>query len=258
MSHLTDEQFERIIHSDDSPDVHLDNCPRCRSRLAEKRAIARRLQSAFGNVNPPSELADRIRDRMPRDTSPARASLLRNTFNIRAHPQRWAVAAAALAAMLVIAPLVIYVLTPSPAMAARKALVKIHHHNLSQHNDFFAEAQPEKLADYFREKLGFNPRLPTPGQGLALRGCCVRHFRGSVVGSYVVDTPQGVMSIVIVTDPPESLGISEKFAHGKDTFWKSSFAKCSMVSVRIGEYSYCAVGEISHRYLTELLARLPE
>lgn len=258
MSHLTDEQFERIIHSDDTQDEHLDNCPLCRSRLAEKRAIAGRLRSAFVNVGAPAELADRIRDRMPWDTSPARASLLRNTFNIRAHPQRWAVAAVALAAMLVIAPLVVYVLTPSPAMAARKALVKIHHHNLSQHNDFFAEAQPEKLADYFRKELGFNPRLPTPGKGLALRGCCVRHFRGSIVGSYVVDTPEGVMSIVIVTDPPESLGISSKFAHGKDTFWKSSFAKCSMVSVRIGNYSYCAVGEISHRYLTELLARLLE
>ena len=257
MSHLTDEQFERIIHSDDSRDEHLDNCPLCRSRLAEKRAIARRLQSACGNVHPPAELADRIRDRMPRDTSPAQASLLRNTFNVSAHPQRWAVVAA-LAATLVIAPLVIYVLTPSPAMAARKALVKIHHHNLSQHNDFFAEAQPEKLADYFREELGFNPRLPTPGQGLALRGCCVRHFQGSIVGSYVVDTPEGVMSIVIVTDQPESLGISTKFAHGKDTFWKSSFAKCSMVSVRIGNYSYCAVGEISHHYLTKLLARLLE
>ncbi len=255
MSHLTDEQFERIIHSEDTQDEHLDNCPLCRSRLAEKRAIARRLQTAFLNVSAPAELADRIRNRMPCDASPARASLLRNAFNISAHPRRWAVAAA-MAAMLVIAPLVVYVLTPSPAMAARKALVKIHHNNLSQENGFFAEAQPEKLADYFREELGFNPRLPTPGQGLALRGCCVRHFQGSVVGSYVVDTPQGVMSIVIVTDPPESLGISTKFTHGEHTFWKSSFAKSSMVSARIGEYSYCAVGEISHHYLTELLARL--
>ena len=98
MSHLTDEQFEQIIHSDDTQDEHLDNCPLCRSRLAEKRAIARRLRSAFANVGAPAELADRIRDRMPWDTSPARASLLGNTFNFRAYPRRWAIAAAALAA----------------------------------------------------------------------------------------------------------------------------------------------------------------
>ena len=91
---------------------------------------------------------------------------------------------------------------------------------------------------------------------MALRGCCVAHFRGEVVGSYVVETPQGVMSIVVVTDRPQSLGMGQKFQHGKNTFWKSSFAKCSMVTVRLGDYSYCAVGEISHKYLTELLDRL--
>jgi hypothetical protein len=29
-----------------------------------------------------------------------------------------------------------------------------------------------------------------------------------------------------------------------------------MVTVRLGDYSYCAVGEISHEYLTELLSQL--
>ncbi len=256
MSHLTEEQFEQIMQSGETQDTHLGSCPLCRSRLAEKRALAARLKTAFANVSAAPELADRIRDSLPADTSPARARLASRIFDIRAHRRHWAIAACAVAAMVIIAPLVIYLLTPSPAAAAQRALVQIHRHNLSQHNDFFTEAQPEKLADYFREKLGFNPRLPTPGQGLKLRGCCVRHFQGAIVGSYVVDTPQGVMSMVIVTDQPQTLGISKQFAHGKDIFWKSSFAKCSMVSTRIGQYSYCAVGEISHRYLTELLSRL--
>ncbi len=256
MTHLTEEQFERIMQSGQTQDTHLGSCQLCRSQLAEKRALAARLKNAFANVSAGGELADRIRDSLPADTSPARARLASRIFDIRAHRRRWAVAASAVAAMVVVAPIVIYLLTPSPAVAAQKALVKIHQHNLSQHNDFFTEAQPEKLADYFREKLGFNPRLPTPGHGLALRGCCVRHFKGAIVGSYVVDTPQGVMSIVIVTDRPETLGMSTQFAHGSDIFWKSYFAKCSMVSTRIGQYTYCAVGEISHRYLTELLARL--
>ncbi len=256
MSHLTEEQFERIMQSGETQDTHLGSCPLCRSRLAEKRALAARLKSAFANVSAGGELAGRIRDSLPADTPPARARLVSRIFDIRAHRRRWAMVASAVAAMVVVAPIVIYFMTPSPAVAAQKALVQIHRHNLSQHNDFFTEAQPEKLADYFREKLGFNPRLPTPGHGLALRGCCVRHFQGAIVGSYVVDTPQGVMSIVIATDQPYTLGISSQFAHGEDIFWKSSFAKCSMVSTRIGQYTYCAVGEISHQYLTELLARL--
>ena len=255
MTHLTEEQFERLMLSGETQDAHLESCQLCRSRLAEKRALAARLKSAFANVSAGGELADRIRDSLPADTSPARARLSSRIFDIRAHRRNWAIASA-VAAMIIIAPLVMHMLTPSPAVAAQKALVQIHRHNLSQENGFFAAAEPEKLADYFREKLGFNPRLPKPGQGLALRGCCVRHFQGGIVGSYVVGTPQGIMSIVIVTDLPETLGISTEFAHGTHVFWKSSFASSNMVSARIGEYSYCAVGEISHRYLTELLARL--
>jgi hypothetical protein len=162
----------------------------------------------------------------------------------------------AAAILIIVVPLSVYFGTPSAARAAHAELVKIHNHNLSPGHEFYSEAEPEKLAEYFKDKLGFNPRLPESSRGLALRGCCVRHFRGQVVGSYVVETPEGVMSIVVVTDKPESLGIKSKFRKGQYTYWKSSFAKCDMVTVRIGDYSYCAVGEISHEYLTELLSQL--
>lgn len=98
--------------------------------------------------------------------------------------------------------------------------------------------------------------MPHPAQGLALRGCCVRYFRGRVAGSYVVETPDGIMSIVVVSDSPESLGPARKIQRGGYTFLESSFAKNNMVILRLGDYSYCAVGEISHAYLTELLERL--
>ena len=66
MSHLTDEQFEQIIHSDDTQDEHLDNCPLCRSRLAEKRAIARRCRNAIPRDRATLPLADRHRSARPR------------------------------------------------------------------------------------------------------------------------------------------------------------------------------------------------
>ncbi|MHC4744886.1 MAG: hypothetical protein ACYS8Z_23470, partial [Planctomycetota bacterium] len=168
----------------------------------------------------------------------------------------WPTVAAAAAVLIILLPLM-YFGSPSAAEAAQRQLVNIHNHNLSPDHEFHSEAEPEKLAEYFKNKLGFSLLLPEPGRGLALRGCCVKHFRGRVVGSYVVDTPQGVMSVVVVTDKPESLGMSGgTFKKGPHTYWKSNFAMCDMVSVRIGDYTYCAVGEVSHDYLTELLTRL--
>jgi hypothetical protein len=257
MKHMTDEQFEDILQGEDADLAHLGECQDCRDRLAEKKAIAERLRSAFGSVQASPDLAGRIRQKLDPGTAAATADQIAQHVSTR-HRRRkvWPGLAAAAAILIVLIPLSIYLGSPSAAKAAQAELVKIHNHNLSPDHEFYSEAEPEKLAEYFKNKLGFNPRLPELGHGMALRGCCVKHFRGEVVGSYVVDTPQGVMSVVVVTDKPESLGITGKFEKGGQTFWKSSFAKCDMVSVRIGDYSYCAVGEISHDYLTELLGRL--
>ena len=254
MNHLNDEQFEDIMQGEDIDLTHMKQCEDCRNRLAEKQAIASRLRSAFSSTRAGADLAERIRHRI--NTTAEVTMTFQRTWLKRRSRQLRPVLAAAAAILIVLVPLSLYFGLSPAASAAQAELVKIHEHNLSQDHEFYSEAEPEKLAEYFKSKLGFNLRLPEPGHGMALRGCCVRHFRGQVVGSYVVDTPEGVMSVVVVTDKPESLGITAKFKKGQHTYWKSSFAKCDMVSVRIGDYSYCAVGEISHEYLTELLSRL--
>ncbi|MHC4153251.1 MAG: hypothetical protein ACYSSP_14320 [Planctomycetota bacterium] len=257
MNHLTDEQFEDIIQGEDIDLAHLKQCKDCQNRLTEKQAIAERLRSAFNSTQASSDLAERIHHGLDATAGikmPAQPS--EHTWLSRRSRQFWPVLATAAAILIVIVPLSLYFGAPSAASAAQAELVKIHNHNLSPGHEFYSEAEPEKLAEYFKDKLGFNPRLPESGQGMALRGCCVRHFRGKIVGSYVVETPEGVMSIVVVTDKPESLGIKSKFQKDQYTYWKSSFAKCDMVTVRIDHYSYCAVGEISHEYLTELLSQL--
>ena len=259
MEHLTEEQFEGILQGEGQEVAltHLKQCQNCRNRLAEKQAIAYRLRSAFNSVKASPALAEQIRSRLNATVEPAMAAQPVQHTRIGHSIQRlWPALAAAAAVLVVLVPLSLYFGAPSTAAAAHAELVKIHNQNLSPDHEFFSEAKPEKLAAYFKDKLGFNPRLPEPGHGMALRGCCVRHFRGQVVGSYVVDTSQGVMSVVVVTDKPESLGKSSRFTKGQQTYWRSSFAKNDMVSVRIGDYTYCAVGEISHEYLTDLLSRL--
>jgi hypothetical protein len=259
VEHLTEEQFEGILQGEDDRVGlrHLQECRDCRDRLAEKRAIAARLRSAFDSVKAGPALAEQIRIRLSTAAGPAMTVQPILHKRVDHHIRRlWPALVAAAALVAVLVPLSLYFGTPSAAEAAQAALVRIHRENLARGHEFVSEADPEKLAAYFKDKLGFNPRLPELGRGMALRGCCVRHFRGRIVGSYVVATPQGVMSVVVVTDKPESLGISSQFTKGRQTYWKSTFARCRMVSVRIGNYTYCAVGEISHEYLTELLSRL--
>jgi hypothetical protein len=50
--------------------------------------------------------------------------------------------------------------------------------------------------------------------------------------------------------------MNSRFEKEGTTFYKSAFASNNMVCVRIGIYTYCAVGEISHDYLTSLLSQL--
>jgi hypothetical protein len=70
-----------------------------------------------------------------------------------------------------------------------------------------------------------------------------------------------VISIIVVTDTPKEIAMRrmpKQKGYGQ-SFWKSSYAQCNMVTVRLGDYSYCAIGEISeisHKYLKDLLNRL--
>ncbi|MHC4494238.1 MAG: anti-sigma factor family protein [Planctomycetota bacterium] len=258
MNHMTDEQFEDILQGEDIDLAHLTECQDCRDRLAEKKAIAERLRSAFGSVQASPALVDRLRQKLRASATAATTDGPVQRVSPRRHRwQIWPGLAAAAAVLIVLVPLSLYFGSPSAARAAQAELVGIHHENLGPDREFFSDAEPEKLAEYFKNELGFSPAFPCTGHGMAIRGCCVAHFRERIAGSYVVDTPQGVISIIVVTDTPKSMGMSrmlEKTRAGQ-ACWKASFARCSMVTVRLGDYSYCAVGEISHKYLLELISR---
>ena len=262
MNHLTNEQFEDIMQGKDVDLTHLNQCQDCRDSLAEKQAIASRLRSAFMSVKADEGLAGRILSQINDGSETAdTVGSIRHTQTIHLHHKLWFGLAAAAAVLVVLVPLSMFVFIPSSAQAAQAELVKIHEQNLSPHRELYNDADPEKLAEYFKDKLGFTPAFPCTGQGMAIRGCCVAHFKGQIVGSYIVDTPRGVISVIVVSDTPKQMGMtrmSEKTGY-EQSFWESSYAQCNMITIRLDDYSYCAIGEISkisHKYLKDLLNRL--
>lgn len=223
------------------------------------RALRQRLRTAFASVTTPSALAERIQQAASavRARGEAIRAVARPPRPIVLQLRRHAWQLAAVAAMLLIAvPFIVFFAGPSPATAAPQELAGIHRNNLTGANHRFVEDQPDKMAAYFKEQLGFVPAIPKMNQGMAIRGCCVAHFRDKIAGSYVVNTPHGLISIIVVTDDPASLGLTQQTRQNGLTIWQGGFAKNRMAAVRLGNYTYTAVGEVSQATLDQLLGLL--
>ncbi len=255
MTHLTDEQFEEVLSGQLPEPEHLAECELCTNRLAEHRALRGRLQSAFATVHAGAGLVEGIRAKARQgigETAPkastGRARVL--------HFARWAMPLSAAAIVLVTVSAFLLFGGTEPAEAGVAELYRIHQHALSPHTELFSDADPESLAAFLKTELGFAPAVPKLGAGMSLRGCCVTHFRDKPVGSYVVDTPRGVMSVIVVKETPRSLGMKTPVRRGDHTYMAGTFAMCNMVTVQLNGYTYCAVGEVSVEYLTDLLEQL--
>jgi hypothetical protein len=247
--HLNDEQFEESLAGAAVHAEHLSACADCRRRLQAHQEMRGRLQRAFSSAAVPADLAARIRRGMGKP---------------KAKPLviRWMPALAAAAAALIIAvPLIVVSLSTSDVQAAASQLAQIHQANLAQMNNpsqFYAQDDPAKLAAYFKNQLHFSPAMPKLEQGLEMRGCCKSHFDKGIVGSYVVQTPSGYTSIVVVRDAPERLGLKDKTQSGGRTYFHGVSGCCTLVAVRLGEYTYCAVAmsDLGTDKLVDLLRRL--
>ncbi|MCH8194400.1 MAG: hypothetical protein IIA65_10350 [Planctomycetes bacterium] len=210
MSHLTDEEFEDLLQGQESGRDHLDRCRRCQDRLAEKRALAMRLRDAFAAVTPEADLSQRIRSGIGLGTDRGQSAKPGpHVVKISGHRRRvWTTGLSAVAAILLVAFVVALALTPSAAQATQSTLAGIHAINLlvGEH-EFWADTDPEKLTTLYGEVLGVEPYLPPVTETLKLCSCCVkRSITEHVVGSYVVGTAEGVMTVAIVRPSPESLG----------------------------------------------------
>jgi len=256
MNHLTERQLEAILSGENSEAEHVAECETCRARLAEMRAVRSRVRRAFEGLQAPEGLKERIRGRIAGATErgaarPAVRPVRR--FGLR----HWALPAALAAAVLLVAiPAAIFFWSTEPAVAATEELYRIHQRSISPDNELLTDADPKQLAEYLKTELGFRPAVPRLGMGMKLRGCCIAHFRDKPVGSYVVQTSKGVISVIVVRQPIDSLGMTETVRHGDHTYRAGSFAMCNMAALETGGYTYCAVGAAPYRLLAELLSQL--
>ncbi|KKL07591.1 hypothetical protein LCGC14_2584500, partial [marine sediment metagenome] len=164
--------------------------------------------------------------------------------------------ASAAAALIIVATAGVYLALPQSAQAAQARLAEIHGHNLSPHQEFYTRADPAELARYLKHRLGFHAAVPRLNAGMSIRGCCMSHFRGKPAGSYVVDTPRGVISVIVMAHAPESLGMQTELHRGGRTYRVGSFKMCNMAAVKLGRFTYCAVGNVPRTFLADLLGLL--
>ncbi len=153
MTHLTDEQLEDILQRKSCENAHLSDCETCQARLKEKQALKARLSTAFSQVAPPVELAQAIRSQIALSAQTRDSHESSQTQKLTHHWKRWAASLSSIAAVLILIPLIKVALVPTPVYAG---LVEIHEHNMSEGHDFLAQTDPNALADYFIEQMGFN------------------------------------------------------------------------------------------------------
>ena len=240
---LTDEQLEEVLLGERPQPDDLDEAQR--RQLAEARAVRERLRSAFAGVGADESLAARIRSAM----GPAP-----RTGVIRA-ARRWLPLAAAAAALIALGPLLMQLVSPQRAGAAQAELASIHEANLKPGGPLKDIRDRHKLEAFLADKLDARPALPS-GDDVNFCGCCTARFRGRDVTSYMIDVSGERISIIIGQVDPDTLSFGHKFSRDGRTFWGCGSGKCRMVAMRLGEYTYFAVGETGHEALTDVLVRL--
>lgn len=252
MTHLNDEQIETLLNDPRAADEHVDACPDCRQRLDDARAIKARLAGAFAAVQPDAMLEHQVAASL-RAAKPARQALPRRLFL-----NRFASSLAAAAALVALAVGLTLQLAPRQAMAGAAELANIHQDNLlAEHNSHDAPTCPTDVADYLRKELGFVPALPKLGAGMEIRSCCIAHFRNRPVGSYVLNSGKGLVSIIVLKDKADSLGLKDKNDVAGRTYYSGVFGRCHLVSAQADGYAYVVIGCRSDvPWLTELLRDL--
>lgn len=243
---LTDEQFEDALHG--APPGQAD--PADRAALEQADALRGRLRKALTGLQADGTLAERIRSAVREQGNHGPGRLVRLGY-------RLIPAAIAAAALLLVVPTVVELLSPAPAHAATHELAKIHEDNLAGADGFVRADDRRKIEAFFRDKSGFASVAIPAGPDVRLEGGCLATIRRQPAASYLVAVDGARVTVIVTRQWPEDLGLTCGcgVSHCK-CYHKGNCRECNLVSKKIGDYSYTAVGKATQDQLREILARL--
>lgn len=260
MSTLNDDNFESILGGEvPAPPVGGGDAALER-RLATHRAIRDRLHSAFADVTPDAAFVERLRQTLasagpaeaPRPAS--RDRLRRPRRKIRFRP--WPLMAVAAAAVLVAIPLGVLWLSPGETMAAQKEFARLHALHKAGDATMFRDGDPARMAAYLKKELSYEATVENLRPDETVRGCCVDRFRGQKVASYILQTPQGVISVIVSSQSPEQLRLQHRTERAGRTLWLCRYGDCRIAGIVCNGLSYYAVGNVPPEVLIDLLLRI--
>lgn len=260
MTHLNETQLEDLLAGQPEPQAarHAEACDACRACLDEARATRERLRSTFAGVTASAALRARVQAAMGAEAALGRQPHRPHMRVFGLPVNRWSgLAAAAVLALAVLVPLAMQLAKPETALATQE-FAALHGRNLERHaaGSMFASEQPGAIAEHLKGRLGFAPAMPADTETAAVCACCVQSFKGDAAATYLVRTQQGVLSVIVIRDPPDALGLPDRHERGGKTYWSDASAACRVAAVRLGEHTYCAVGRVPVESLVDVLAKL--
>ncbi|MCE5326838.1 MAG: hypothetical protein LLG01_10510 [Planctomycetaceae bacterium] len=262
MMHLNAEQFEEALLDEAPHREHLAGCAQCREALAGMRALRERLRTAYEGVRAPAELAARIR-RQTVGMSQQHAGQALPLTKPRRHavrfPRVWRYASLAAAAIVLVAAGLVMQLWPAGATAAQIELAQIHQQNvaaMAAGGSNMLCGDMSAMRAFVKARTGCSPLTPCCGAGTNVECCCVQKFRGRPVGCFVLKTPKGPVSLVVVPDKVDTLGMTTSIQVDGHAARGSSAAGSNMLACGVGGYTYCAVGNVDHSQLADVMAQV--
>lgn len=248
MNHLTDEQLEDLLHGQMPEPGHLRECEVCQSKLAERRALAGRLQSAFTSLQAGADLRSRIVAATQKPSAQAVRPL-----RLRVNRRLWSMMAAAAVVVFCAVAVSLFRQTASRVQASQLELSGIHHLTLDHPEALFRDEDPNRMADRLEDLTGERPTLIQPCERWVICGSRTCTFKGRNVPTYMVESASGRVSVVILPETPQELGMKRDSARGT---WTATCRCCRMAAVRLGTDTYYALGDVPHEVLSEVLERI--
>lgn len=252
---LTDEQFEAILAGtqDEPADLSEDE----RLQLAEASAVRGRLRAAFSSVTAGERLGERI-------GAALRAQADGQTARSRKPPRRairlsWRLAPIGVAAAALVAVALLFNFTADRAAASPAELARIHNDNLAAGGEFLTTASGTRAAEHLTSRLGFTPRICPTDERTTLIGCSVVEFHGRRTATYLLAVGGRKVSVIVTAETPKEMHLPCGCGCGITDCACYHTGRCgedNIVSIRLGDYSYNAVGAAPPETLKGILARL--